>query len=122
MIGRRNVTEALVVHPIRTSPCVGSAKTSMSLIPCLNSSNTARVRVKQYIPVYGRLDTAWAAIEKPRTQRVFEIGNHFRHVGLRYAKLGGGLRHAPVLDDREKQVQVPQAETSANLTVENRAF
>src|SRR5712671_249693 len=76
----------------------------------------ARAR-KQRVPVHGGLDTARAAIEKPRTQRAFEIGNHLRNVGLRYAKLRGGLRHASVLDDREKQVQVPQAETPANLTV-----
>jgi len=50
MIGRRNVTEAATEHPIRTSPPVGSARNSISLIPCLNSSNTARVRVSSASP------------------------------------------------------------------------
>lgn len=31
--------------------------------------------------------------------------------------LRGGLRHAPGLDDREEQVQVPQFEAPANLAV-----
>jgi hypothetical protein len=33
------------------------------------------------------LDAARAAVQEPRAQRVFEIGNHFRHGGLRYAEL-----------------------------------
>jgi hypothetical protein len=72
---------------------------------------------QQRVPVHGGLDTARAAVEKLRAQGVFEIGNHLRHGGLRYAELRGGLCHAPVLDDREEQVQVPQFETPANLTV-----
>jgi hypothetical protein len=48
---------------------------------------------------------------------MFEIGNHFRHVWLRNAKLQSGLGHAPMLNDCKEQVQVPQAETPANLTV-----
>src|SRR5262249_48753824 len=50
-------------------------------------------------------------------QRCLKIGNHLRHRGLRYSKLRGGFRHAPVLNNGEKQVQVPQREALANLTV-----
>ena len=50
MIGPRNVTEAATAQPIRTSPTAGSARNSMSLMPCRNSSNTARVRASSAAP------------------------------------------------------------------------
>jgi len=73
--------------------------------------------LEQRLSVQGGFDTAWAPVKEPHVQRVFKIGNHFRHVWLRYAKLQSGLSHAPVLNDRKKHVQIPQAETPTNLTV-----
>ena len=72
---------------------------------------------EQRISVHGRLDAARAAVEKSRAQLVFEIGNHLRHGRLGNSQLCGGLGHAPVLDDCEKHVQIPQSQTAADLTV-----
>ena len=56
-------------------------------------------------------------IEKPDAECMLEIGNHLRDGGLRYAELRCGLGHAPLLDDREEQMQVPQCETAPDLTI-----
>src|SRR5882672_2887304 len=72
---------------------------------------------QQGISEQGRLDTARMAVEKSYAQRGLKIGNHLRDRGLRYSELRRGLRHAPMLNNREKQVQVPQRKAPANLAV-----
>ena len=106
MIGPRNVTEAATAQPIRTSPTAGSARNSMSLMPCRNSSNTARARASSAAPYIVGSTPRGRRSKKPRTQCMFEIGYHLRHGGLRYAELRGRFGHAAVLGDREKQMDV----------------
>jgi hypothetical protein len=47
---------------------------------------------------------------------VLKVGNHFRYSGLGNSKLLGCLRHAARVHDREKRMEVPQAEAPADLS------
>ena len=104
-------------NPIRTSPTRWVAQKFDILYALPQFIEYGSRAFEQRLSVHGWLDTAWAAVEQSRVQCFFEIGNHFRHVWLRYAKLHGGASHAAVLHNREKQVQVPQGQTAANLAV-----
>jgi hypothetical protein len=57
----------------------------------------------------------WAPVEKLYTDRVLEVTDDFRYCGLRYAKMHGGSRHAPMLAGRQEHMQVAQPDAPANL-------
>jgi hypothetical protein len=64
-----------------------------------------------------RLDAAGAAIEKPHAERVFEIGDDLGDGGVGNTEVPRRLGHAAVLNDRRDDMQVPQFQPAADLTL-----
>jgi len=61
-----------------------------------------------------RFDTAAAAVEQTKPQRVLHVRDRLRYRRLRDRKLGRRLGHAPLLHHGEKNMQVPQLETASD--------
>ena len=69
------VVESDSVNPIRNSPTVGSARCSMSLTLCFNSSKTAMLRLSRHHH-RSSFDALCASIEQPHPERMLEIDDH----------------------------------------------
>src|SRR5262249_24725749 len=100
--------------PIRTSPLVGSARVSMSLMPCLNSSNAAAPEQRTTI---GRRLHAFRAIKEPHADRVLHVGDRLGYGRLRNREQLGGFAHAAQLGNRQQNMQIVQLEPAADTVV-----
>src|SRR3954453_7004004 len=62
--------------------------------------------IKQCAPVFGRLDTLTMAVEQAHAERLLQIRNRFRYVGLRRIQASRRLPHAAGLHNCHEGVQV----------------
>jgi hypothetical protein len=58
--------------------------------------------------VHGRLDPERRAVEETQPDGALDIGDRFRHGGLRDRQPCGSLSHAPQLGDLDQDMQVAQ--------------
>jgi hypothetical protein len=103
------------VQPNFTSPAVGSAKKFDVPDALLQFIEHRGAPLDERLAILRRLDALRAAVEQAYAERIFKIGDDFRHSRLRDAKLLRRLRHAAVLDRRVKHVQVAQLEPATDL-------
>ena len=75
------------VPPIRTSPAVGSARNSISLTPCRNSSKAAWLRSEHGAPVFGELDAVRIALQQAHAEGVLQVVIERCHHRMRDGKL-----------------------------------
>ncbi len=70
--------------------------------------------IEQRATILGRLDTLALAVEQAHAERVLQVGNRFRNVGLGGVQLLRRLPHAAGLHDCHKDVHVLQPDPSAD--------
>src|SRR4051794_40944988 len=56
-----------------------------------------------------------STIKQSHTHQIFKAGNRLRDDRLRYREMLSGLDHAALFDNGEKDVQMAQLETAADL-------
>ncbi len=72
---------------------------------------------EERVAVDRRLDATGAAVEKPHSERVFEIGDHLGNGGVGNTEVSRRLGHAAALNDGREDMQVPQLKPAADLTL-----
>ena len=96
------------LHPIRTSPAVGSARNSMFFTRLAQVIEHGRSAIEQGATVLGRLDALRVAVEQTHANGPFQFRDRSGNGGLGRIEERGRLAHAAGLHDGHQDMEVVQ--------------